>query len=253
VSHEIVPGDMQEPEEAFSGDDLATIIENHRTEVGIVTLAPEMPGALDLVRRLVGAGIRVSLGHSGATFDQAMAGIEAGAQHATHLFNRMTPMSHREPGLTGAVLSSEALAAEIVCDGHHVHPAVVAMAIRAKQPSRTMAITDGTAGSGLPVGSRVKLGGRPITVTEKAAFLEDGTLAGSTLTMDGAFRLLVRTLGLGTVDAARLCATTAANELGLRDQGQIEPGAWADLAVLDRDLQVARTYVAGRLVYERKA
>jgi N-acetylglucosamine-6-phosphate deacetylase len=231
---------------AYSGADVLRVIESHRSDVGIVTLAVELEGGLELARALVAAGHRVSLGHSGATYEQALAGVEAGARHATHLFNRMSPLTHRAPGLVGAVLASEEIATEIVCDGHHVHPVVAAMAIRSKRVSRTMAITDGTAGSGLPVGTRVSLGGRVITVTETACYLEDGTLAGSRLTMDGAFRQLVRT-GFSLVEASRLCSGTQAEELRLAGQGVIAPGALADLAVLDSRLEVVATYVGGAL------
>ncbi len=235
--------------ETFTALDLMEVITQHRDEIGIVTLAPEMPNAIDLTRRLVAAGHRVSLGHSGATYDEAMAGVAAGARHATHLFNRMTPFGHRDPGLSGAVLESEQLAAEMVCDGHHVHPATMKLAISLKRVSRMMAITDGTAGSGLPVGSRVTIGHRPITVTNTAAYLDDGTLAGSVLTMDGAFRLLVNVLKCSLVEAAHLCATTAAQELKLESHGLIAQGAVADLVVLNANLQVVRTYIAGDLAY----
>jgi N-acetylglucosamine-6-phosphate deacetylase len=242
-----------EPGEAgFTGADVLSVIERYRDEVGIVTLAPEMPGAIDFIRALVAAGHRVSLGHSGATYDEAMAGVAAGARHATHLFNRMTPFGHREPGLVGAVLTAEELAAEMILDGHHIHPATAKLAIGMKRAARTMAITDGTAGSGLPVGSRVTIGSRPITVTPVAAYLDDGTLAGSTLTMDGAFRMLVNTLGATVVDAAVMCATTQARELKLEGRGAIAVGAAADLTVLDRTLTVARTYIDGGLAYARR-
>ncbi len=166
------------------------------SSVGIVTLAPELPGGIDLVRDLVKHGHRVSLGHTGATYDEARAAIDAGARHATHLFNRMSLMSSRAPGVTGAVLESTAVAAELICDGVHVHPALMAMAIRAKTARRMMAITDGTAGAGLPPGSRTRIGDRAIVVTDRCALLEDGTLAGSILSMDGAFRMLVNEVKL---------------------------------------------------------
>jgi len=218
------------------------------SDVGILTLAPEMPGGMDLIRDAVAAGIRVSLGHSGATFDQAVEAIDAGARHATHLFNRMSPMSHRDPGLVGAVLSSEDVAAEIICDGFHVHPAVARVAIAAKGHSRVMAITDGTAGSGLPAGSCTRLGGRNITVGPNCdvARLDDGTLAGSVATMDRVFAMLVAKAGQSLVEAAILCATTPARELGLTGQGVIGPGSLADLVVLSPDLRVVQTWVGGR-------
>jgi N-acetylglucosamine-6-phosphate deacetylase len=234
----------------YTGADVLAVIERARPDVGILTLAPELPGGLDLVRTLTGWGIRVSLGHSGATFDEALAAVAAGACHATHLFNRMSPMRSREPGLAGAVLHSDDVAAEIVCDGVHVHAAVVRVAIAAKHPSRVMAITDGTAASGLPRGATAQLGGRRITARE-AAFLDDGTMAGSVLTMDGAFACLVTRVGLSPIDAATVCATTPARELGLHGHGVIAVGAVADLAVLDRDLRVVQTYVGGELIYSR--
>jgi N-acetylglucosamine-6-phosphate deacetylase len=167
----------------FTGGDILAEITRARPDVGIVTIAPELEGAIDLIKHLSTAGHVVSLGHSGATYEQARAGIDAGARQATHLFNRMPPLSHRAPGLAGAVLQSDEVAAELICDGVHVHPAVVRVAIGAKHASRIMAITDGTAGAGLPAGTRTAIGGRPITVRD-AAYLDDGTLAGSVLTMD---------------------------------------------------------------------
>jgi len=233
----------------FSASDILAAIAAARADVGIVTLAPELPGGLDLVRALVSAGHRVSLGHSGATFDEAMAAIEAGARHATHLFKRMTPVAHREPGVAGAVLSCEDVAAELVCDGYHVHPGMCRVAIAAKGTHGIMAITDGTAGSGLPPGSFARLGGRRIRVADEAVVLDDGTLAGSSLTMDRAFRTIVNLFGRSIVDAAMMCATTPARQLGLHGCGAIAEGAVADLAVLDRDCRVVYTFIDGEQVY----
>lgn len=235
--------------DSYSAKDILDAIDVSRSEVGIVTLAPEIEGGLDLVRRLVDVGLRVSLGHSGADYETAMAAVDAGARHATHLFNRMPPLSHRAPGLAGAVLERHEVAAELICDGFHVHPAIVRLAIAAKGVDRVMAITDGTSGSGLPAGSTAMLGGRTIHVLERAAFLEDGTLAGSTLTMDGAFRTIVRTFGRSIVEAAIMCATTPARELGLDGFGVLAEGASADVVVLSRDLRVERTFIDGREVF----
>lgn len=229
----------------YDAADILDVIARYRAAVGIVTLAPELDGGLELVRDLTAAGHIVSLGHTGATYEEAGLAIEAGARHATHLFNRMSPLTHRAPGVPGAVLESSAVAAELICDGYHVHPAVMHLALRAKGADGIMAITDGTAGSGLPVGSRTHLGGRRILVTRRAAELEDGTLAGSVLTMDAAFRLLVKQLGLPPVEASRLCATTPARQLGLADTGRLEVGCRADLVVLDATMRVRQTYLAG--------
>jgi N-acetylglucosamine-6-phosphate deacetylase len=235
----------------FTGADILAEIERAAPDVGIVTLASELDGGLDLIRWLAARGHRVSLGHSAATYDEATEAIAAGASQATHLFNRMPPLGHRAPGLAGAVLQTEEVAAEIICDGVHVHPAIVRAAIAAKHPSRVMAITDATAVAGLPRGAGAALGGQPITAGESTALLADGTVAGSILTMDRAFRMLVGTMGLPLVDAVTLCSTTAARELGLVGHGVLAPEAWADLVVLDANLTVIQTYVAGQLVYAR--
>lgn len=235
----------------FSGADILAEIARAAPDVGIVTLASELEGGLDLIRWLTERSHRVSLGHSAATFDQATAAIAAGASQATHLFNRMPPMTHRAPGLAGAVLQAEELAAEVVCDGHHVHAAMVRAAIAAKRPSRVMAITDATAAAGLPPGSRATLGGHPIVAGEGTARLSDGTIAGSLVTMDRVFQMLVGAAGQTLVDAAVMCSTTPAREMGLVGYGVLAPDASADLVVLDANLGVVQTYVGGNLVYAR--
>jgi N-acetylglucosamine-6-phosphate deacetylase len=235
------------PSNAFSSSDILDVIKRYRSQVAIVTLAPELEGGMALVEQLSAAGHRVSIGHSGATYEQALTAIEAGVSHATHLFNRMTPMTHRAPGIPGAVLQSDRVCAELICDGFHVHPAVMRLAIRLKSPNGILAITDGTAGSGLPPGSRTRLGGQPIIVTARTAELEDGTFAGSVSTMEATFRQLVRQHGVSVVDAARMCASTPAKQLRLGNSGQIAVGATADLVVLDRSLRVTHTYLRGGL------
>jgi N-acetylglucosamine-6-phosphate deacetylase len=235
----------------FSASDIVAEIDRATPDVGIVTLAPELDGGLDLVKWLTSRGHRVSLGHSGATYPEALEAIAAGARHATHLFNRMPPLGHRAPGLAGAVLQAEEIAAEIICDGFHVHPAVIRLAVAAKRPSRVLAITDATAAAGLPVGSTAMLGGRRIAATATTAVLADGTIAGSVLTMERAFQTLVGEVGLSLVDAATMCATTPARELGLVGHGILAPGAVADLVVLDPQLTVVQTYIGGQLVYAR--
>jgi N-acetylglucosamine-6-phosphate deacetylase len=235
---------------AFSADAVLRVMESGRDSVAIVTVAPELPGGLDLVRLLRARGHIVSIGHSGASYDEARAAIRAGVTHATHLFNRMSPCTHRAPGVVGAVLESAGVIAEIICDGHHVHPAVVTLALRAKTAANLIAITDGTAAAGLPRGSRATLGGRPIVVAERCALLEDGTLAGSIITMDQAFRMLVLQAGLSFEIAARMCSTTPADQLGLMAQGRLATGAFADLVVLDAELRVVQTWVGGRPILE---
>ena len=251
AGHYVLPGhgDVLPEHGDFSAADILNAIAEARPDVGIVTLAPELPGAIELVTALAKAGHRVSIGHSGATLDEAIAAIDAGACHATHLFNRMAPMTHRAPGIAGAVLARDDVAAELICDGYHVHPAMAGIAIAAKGTHRVMGITDGTAGSGLAAGATARLGGRRIRVTDTAAVLDDGTLAGSTLTMDRAFRTIVTAFGLSIVDAATLCASTPARELGLTGFGVIARDAMADLVVLDRGFRVRHTFIDGDVAY----
>lgn len=247
------PGDAGTADGAFPGAAILAAIDAQREAVRIVTLAPELPGALDLVARLVAAGHRVSLGHSGATFEQGCAAIAAGARHATHLFNRMPPLGHRTPGLAGAVIAAPEVVCEIVVDGVHVHPAVIAMVVRAKGPGGVAAITDGTAGSGLAAGSTCALGDQTIHVRADRAELADGTLAGSIATMDGVFRRLVTDAGLSPVEASHVTATTPAAALGRPDLGRLQAGLPADFAVLDAGFGVRATWIAGRLAWNSAA
>lgn len=244
------PAAAGQPDGTFTGRAIVEVITAGAAEVGIVTVAPEVEGVPDLIAELVGRGIRVSLGHSGATYEQAVAAIAAGARHATHLFNRMTPLSHRAPGLAAAVLERQEVDVELICDGVHVHPAMMRVAIAAKGAAGIMAITDGTAGSGLPYGSAAHLGGRAMTVRD-AAYLDDGTLAGSVLTMNRAFAQLIGQAGQSPVAAAVMCATTPARALGLA-AGSIRPGAPADLAVVDRRFEVRATFRDGRCIWPHR-
>lgn len=245
------PHPVRDGDDRFLAHDVLAEIERAAPDVGIVTLAPELDGGLDLIAWLTARGHRVSLGHSGANYEEAVAAIAAGARQATHLFNRMPPFAHRAPGLVGAVLESEDVAAELICDGFHLHPATIRAAIAAKGPSRVMAITDATAAAGLSVGAIASLGGQPISADVSAAYLQDRTIAGSVATMDRVFRMLVGEVGLSLVDAVAVCATTPARELALVGHGILAPGAVADIVVLDASLSVIQTYVGGQLVYSR--
>jgi N-acetylglucosamine-6-phosphate deacetylase len=254
----LAPADRNVPQHGgegadFDAADILDVIDQFVPDVGIVTLAPEIDGGLDLVGRFVNLGIRVSLGHSGASYEQGLAAIAAGARAATHLFNRMPPLHHRQPGLAGAALQSSDVAVEMICDGVHVHPALVRATVAAKTPARVMAISDGTAASALEVGTPARLGGRTIVAGPDSARLEDGTMAGSVLTMDRAFRQLTTDMGFSAVDAALMCATTPARELGLVGHGMLTEGAVADLVVLDRSGRVVQTYIGGQRVYSAGA
>lgn len=200
----------------------------------VVTLAPELPGALEAIVALVAAGIRVQLGHGNASYEQACAALAHGAAGFTHLFNAMSGLHHRAPGMAGAALA-HAERAELIPDLLHVHPGAVRAALRAIPG--LYCVTDSTAAASMPDGEYA-LGGQRVQRCLGAVRLADGTLAGSTLTMDDALRNLVGPLALPLPDAVRRVSTHAAQHLGLTDRGTLVPGAWADLVVLDAALQL---------------
>ena len=208
--------------------------------VRVVTLAPEQPGALDAVRQLVACGVVVSLGHSTASFEQATAAIDAGATLVTHCFNGMGPLHHREPGLVGAALSDPRVAACVIADLVHLHPAALATVLRAKGPERSVLVTDAVAWRAGSVGREVR-----VSFDGHAPRLADGTLAGSALTMGQAIRNVVSRCGASLADAVAAASTVPAEVLGLRDRGAIEAGRRADLVALGPDLDVQDVWVGG--------
>jgi N-acetylglucosamine-6-phosphate deacetylase len=203
----------------------------------MVTLAPELPGGLDAVRSLVAAGVVVAVGHTAAepkVVDEALA---AGATVATHLFNGMPLMAHRAPGPVGALLTSTAdVVLELICDGHHVDPRVLKLAIDHVGPERIALITDAMAAAGVGDGT-YRLGELDVVVSDGAARLAtSGSLAGSTLTMAAAVRFVVREVGRPLSDAVTMASVNPARVLGRTDIGVLETGRRADLVVLDDDL-----------------
>jgi len=216
----------------------------------VITLAPELPGAADVVAAARQRGVVVSMGHTDATYEQTLEAIEWGVRQATHCFNGMRPFHHRDPGCLGAILSSPRLSAELIADGVHVHPGAMASLLAAKGPQGTILVTDGTAAAGLGDGA-YSLAGEAIEVRDSVASLPDGTLAGSVVTMDQAVRNVVR-LGLSPLgDAVRMAATNPAAALDLGQRlGRIAPGFAADLVALDDKQEVAMTFVGGQPAYE---
>jgi N-acetylglucosamine-6-phosphate deacetylase len=213
--------------------------------VRMVTIAPELPGALEAIRFLTGRGVIAALGHTDATYDQALAGVAAGGTVGTHVFNGMRPPHHREPGPVVACLDSPRIVCELIADGTHLHDGMLAFAARSAGPDRTALITDAMDAAGMPDGTYT-LGGQTVIVTDRVARLErDGSIAGSTLTMDAALRRVVGA-GIPLADAALMAATTPARALGLQDEvGALEAGLRADLVVLSPELQVRRVMRAG--------
>jgi N-acetylglucosamine-6-phosphate deacetylase len=217
--------------------------------VRLVTLAPELPGALDAVKALRGRGIVVSAGHSNATFDEARAGFAAGIGWGTHLFNAMSALGHREPGLSGALLNSS-VPCGLIADGIHVHPAMIRLAFKLKGAAGLTLITDAMEAMGRPAG-RYKLSDREVIVDGTSARLADGTLAGSILMMDHAVRNMIEFTGCSIAEALTMATATPAHVLGLPRKGHIAPGSDADFVVLDEALHVTHTIVGGQVVYTR--
>jgi N-acetylglucosamine-6-phosphate deacetylase len=218
--------------------------------VRIVTLAPELEGALEAVRALRQAGLVVSAGHTNATFAQAMAGFEAGINWGTHLYNAMSPFQHREPGMIGALLVAT-IPCGLIVDGIHSHPATVQLAWKSKGVNRIVLVTDCMQAMGMTPG-RYILGDHAVVVDETSARLEDGTLAGSILKMDEGIRNMMAFTGCGLADAVHMATTNPARLLGLDHKGAIAPGFDADLVVLSPENRVTHTLVDGKVVFECK-
>jgi N-acetylglucosamine-6-phosphate deacetylase len=208
--------------------------------IRLITLAPEHHGNLELIEPLCSAGFKVQIGHSDGTYEDGVAALGRGASGFTHLFNAMSGMHHRSPGMVGAALA-HARHAEIIPDLLHVHPGAIRAALRAIPC--LYCVTDSTAASGMPDGD-YRLGRNTVTKCLGGVRLADGTLAGSTLTMDQALRNLVG-LGLGLAEASQRTATHAADFIGCSDRGRLVPGAWADVVVLDGALQVRHVLLEG--------
>lgn len=219
-----------------------------RTEgaVVMVTLAAEMPGGEDAVRVIVEHGARAALGHSDATYDEAQRAISAGVSVATHLFNAERPFHHREPGLITALAQSADVVVEVIADGIHVHPAAL-RGVLAATPGRHVLVTDAMAATGAPDGP-YRLGPLDVVVAGGEARLPDGTIAGSTLTLDAAVRFVVAHCGLSVERAVEAASTRPADVIGRPDLGRIAVGAKADFVVLDDALHVVRVMRRGRWV-----
>jgi N-acetylglucosamine-6-phosphate deacetylase len=234
------------PPESFrapSIDDVDRLLDAGEGAIRMMTIAPELPGALAVIARLVDRGVVASLGHSDATFEEATDGIRAGATKATHTFNAMRPFLHRDPGIIGAVLANPGVVAELIADGHHVHPGALATAIRACGPDRVALVTDNVPQAGLPDGvyRSGTYGDPPMIVRNGVANLGDAegnptaTISGSVGPI-GAHLRVVRALpdqGITEDDAFAMAATTPARVLGLDDRGRLAPGLRADLAAWD--------------------
>lgn len=215
-----------------------------------VTIAPEIDGAIPVIRWLTSKGILSSMGHTDATLADIFSGVRAGATHATHICNGMRGLHHREGGAVGGCLLSEGVVCELIADGHHVDVDVMKLIVKTKGIDKIVLITDAMAAAGQPDGA-YRLGGLDVTVENGVALLTEGhNLAGSTLTMDVAVKNMVNQVGVDIVDAIQMAATTPARELRIDGtKGAIEPGKDADLVILNENFSTLRTFVRGYEVY----
>lgn len=217
--------------------------------VKLVTLAPELPGALALSERLAAAGVVVAAGHSTASYEQGLDAIDAGVRYATHLLNAMPPLDRRAPGLAAALLEDSRVTIGVIPDGIHLHPAVLRLVARICGPERLSAVTDATAALGLPDGEHI-LGDGSVTLADGAVRRPDGRLAGSALPADEALRRLASLAALGPLDEVIGTMTLVPGRLlGDATRGQLVAGARADVVLLTPQLEVVATYVGGEEAY----
>lgn len=218
-------------------------------DIRYVTIAPELPGALDLISFLVGRGVRVSMGHTDATWEEAGAAVESGASLATHLFNAMRPFKHRDPGVAGFVLATHTPAG-FIGDGNHISVETIAMLARIKGPDELVLVTDALSGLGMPPG-RYGLAGHEYISDGTCGRLPDGTLSGSLLPLNKALANVVERAGVDPSMAVRMATANAARAMGADgDLGRVQEGRMADLVLVDADWEVQATILAGELAYQ---
>ena len=237
------------PDDAIFND----ILEKADGKIKEMTIAPELPGALEIINKLDLKGIVASLGHSNATLMEVLKAIDYGASHVTHFFNAMSPIHHREPGLAGAALYSTDLTVEIIPDGFHLHPWIMGLTVQNKGVSRICLITDSMPVTGLPDGEydsmslRVKLENGRLSLAN-----DESVLAGSGISMDRAVANMINMLGITISEAVTMASFTPATVLGIENvKGRIEPGYDADIAVLDKTYRTKMTIVKGKIVFNK--
>ena len=241
------PAHLQRPDV----EELRALLDAGRGTVRSVTLATELPGGEDLIGLVRSEGAVAALGHSDATYAEGMHAARAGVGLGTHLWNGMSPLSHREPGAAGALLDADGVTVELICDGAHLHPAAVRLAFAAKGVEQVALVTDATAAAGLPDGPYAQGSTQVVVDGGQVRLADTGALAGSTLTMDAAVRWAVQQAGIPLADALAAASSTPARVLGIGDRvGAITAGREADLVALDDDLRVALVIAEGRVEHD---
>lgn len=220
--------------------------------VRIVTLAPELEGALDMARGLRLSGVVPSAGHTDATYDEMVEAFDAGFRHVAHLFNAMRPFHHRDPGAAGAALADERVTVEVIADGLHLHPSVLRLVAEAKGAGYTALVSDSIMPSGLPDGE-YSFGDQRVILKGGRCLLESGVLAGSTIRLCDAVRNMVELAGVPITEAVEMASSTPARIIGLADRkGRLQQGMDADLTIFDHGFSILLTMVGGRVVYEKR-
>lgn len=223
------------------------LLEAGRGWIRQATLAPELPGAADIARRFGEAGVTVALGHSSADYDLASAALRGDFKHVTHAFNAQSGFHHRQPGVLGAVMASDRATAELIADGIHVHPGAMKVLHRCLGSDRVALITDAMMGAGLPDGA-YDLVGNPVFVKDGQARLQDGTIAGSTATLDACVRNMHSLVGVPLIEAVKMASLIPAKAISLVNRlGSLEAGKDASMVILDGDGRVEGTVVRGKL------
>lgn len=242
------------PEESVATPDPAALERMlDLADVRMVTAAPELSGFSSLAGVANERGVLVSAGHSAASFEEAVAGFDSGARSVTHLFNAMSPLHHRDPGLPGAALSCAKAHCGIIADGIHVHPEMVRLAFERLGPDRMYLVTDAMAAAGMGSGGECSLAGHRVFTDDGVPRLEDGTLAGSVLTMNESLRNIISFTGCSLPEAVRMGATTPARLIGEAHKGRLAAGLDADVTVLSPELEVEAAWVGGREAYIRES
>lgn len=231
---------------------LKRILEAGGGHVMVMTVAPEVPGAIDLIDALVSQGILVSAGHSDAGYSDMERGVAAGIRHVTHTYNGMRGLHHREPGVVGSALIMDQLTCELIMDGIHVHPIAASLLVKMKEAAGIVLVTDSMRAAGLPDGDYT-LADQRVIVKEGEARLESGELAGSTLTMDLAVANMVRIVGVPLPDAIAMASSTPARQIGLENRkGRLQSGMDADITIMDADTYEATTTISmGKVIFQR--
>jgi N-acetylglucosamine-6-phosphate deacetylase len=216
-----------------------------------MTIAPEIPGALEVMREAALDGVILSIGHSSASVDEIQIAIDNGASHVTHMFNAMKPFHHRDPGIiTGSLLFDE-LKIELIADGIHVHPAVLKLLFKVKGSTGIILITDAVRASGMPDGEFI-LSGQKVTVKNGRVFLEDGTLAGSTLTMEQAIKTMVEKADVPITSAIRMGTLNPSRVIGKEHRkGILSTGKDADIVILDKNFNIHMTIYEGKIKFKK--